>query len=56
MNYLTYKINVDGESIGTTTLKYPSTQDERDICRKQLAKEYQIPTHYIRLKQWKFKD
>lgn len=45
---MTYQILIDGESIGEITLPKMS-QDERDQIRKEIAKEYQVPVHYLRL-------
>ncbi|MBI1425809.1 MAG: hypothetical protein GC149_20480 [Gammaproteobacteria bacterium] len=44
----TYSVRVDGHERERIDLQ-PMTQCQRDEIRRELAKEYQIPTHYIRL-------
>lgn len=48
-NYL-YAIRVDGFEIGEIVLP-KMTQSERDVVRKQIADEYKVPKHYIRLQR-----
>lgn len=44
----THKILVDGFSLGSIYIA-GTTQKDRDLIRKDIAKEYQVPAHYIRL-------
>lgn len=47
MTGVAYKVLVDGDLIATITL-YRDTQAQRDLVRRQIAREHKIPAHYLR--------
>jgi len=46
-----YQLRVDGEYIMDVTMPDNTTQKERDIRRKEIANELEVPVHYLRLCQ-----
>lgn len=45
-----YNANVNGATIKELFLPQMS-QSERDLVRREIAKEHSIPSHYVRLKR-----
>lgn len=50
---VTYIVRVDGFEITRFEIEpeKANTQFKRDGIRKEIAKKYEVPTHYIRMKQ-----